>query len=159
MLIFSAGAKSLQDAVKPLRQQGITTFIFRIGSEPGQRELLSAVDRPGNLVTFSGFADMDARVPYVARQIPFYSGKWQPVLQGVCVHTPLVSLIEPICPTSGIEHLRKQCEGLDLGVDTKRKVSIAFLACLGCKFSVLIIFMKHKIVIIILLDDKTVEFQ
>jgi len=64
----------LKDAIKPLQQQGVTTFIFRIGSEPGIKELLPAVDRPGNIFTFSRFADMDARVPSVARHIPFYSG-------------------------------------------------------------------------------------
>ena len=68
------GAISLQDSVKPLHQQGVRTFIFRIGSEPRIGDLHSAVDRPENVFTFSSFAAMDARVPYVARHIPFYSG-------------------------------------------------------------------------------------
>lgn len=69
-----SGARTLQDSVQPLQQQGVRTFIFRIGSEPSIRELHSAVDRPENVITFASYADMDARVPYVARKIPFYSG-------------------------------------------------------------------------------------
>lgn len=68
------GALSLRDSVKQLHQQGVRTFIFRIGSKPEVRELHSAVDRPENVISFSSFAAMDARVPYVARHIPFYSG-------------------------------------------------------------------------------------
>ena len=72
-----SGALTLQDSVKPLHQQGVRTFIFRIGSEPGIRELHSAVDRPENVITFANYADMDARVPYVARHLPFYSGMYK----------------------------------------------------------------------------------
>ena len=68
------GSTSLKDAVRPLRQQGVTTFIFRIGSEPGIQELYSAVESPDNVFTFSRFADMDSKVTDVARHIPFYSG-------------------------------------------------------------------------------------
>ena len=50
------------------------TFIFRIGFEPDLKELVPVVDSPENIFTFARFADMDARVPYVARQIPFNSG-------------------------------------------------------------------------------------
>ena len=70
------GSTSLKDAVRPLRQQGVTTFIFRIGSEPGIQELYSAVESPDNVFTFSRFADMDSKVTDVARHIPFYSGMW-----------------------------------------------------------------------------------
>ena len=70
------GLTSLKDAVRPLRQQGVTTFIFRIGSEPGIQELYSAVESPDNVFTFSRFADMDSKVTDVARHIPFYSGMW-----------------------------------------------------------------------------------
>ena len=69
------GAASLQDSVRSLHQQGVRTFIFRIGSEPAIRELHAAVDHPGDVFTFSSFADLNASlVPYVARHIPFYSG-------------------------------------------------------------------------------------
>ena len=81
VLLFMAGKQSrvpgaltLQNSVQPLHRQGVRTFIFRIGSEPGIRELNSAVDRPENVITFASYADMDARVPSVARHIPFYSG-------------------------------------------------------------------------------------
>ena len=69
------GALSLRDSVRQLHQQGLSTFIFRIGSQPEIRELHSAVDRPENVISFSSFSAMDARVPYVARHIPFYSGE------------------------------------------------------------------------------------
>lgn len=82
VLLFMAGRQSrvtgalpLRDSVRQLHQQGVGTFIFRIGSQPEIRELHSAVDRPENVISFSSFAAMDARVPYVARHIPFYSGK------------------------------------------------------------------------------------
>lgn len=64
----------MKDAVRPLGQQGVTTFIFRVGSEPGIQELYSAVESPDNVFTFSRFADMDSKVTDVARRIPFYSG-------------------------------------------------------------------------------------
>ncbi|KAK2561274.1 Collagen alpha-6(VI) chain [Acropora cervicornis] len=80
MMLFMAGkqaqvrgATSLKDAIEPLRQEGVTTFIFRIGLEPDLKELVPVVDSPENIFTFARFADMDARVPYVARQIPFNS--------------------------------------------------------------------------------------
>ena len=69
------GAISLRDSVRQVHQQGVLSFIFRIGSQPEITELYSAVDRPENVISFSNFAAMDARVPYVARHIPFYSGK------------------------------------------------------------------------------------
>lgn len=73
LFVFS-GATSLKDAIEPLQQEGVTTFIFRIGLEPDLKELVPVVDSPENIFTFARFADMDARVPYVARQIPFNSG-------------------------------------------------------------------------------------
>lgn len=82
VLLFMAGKQSrvtgalpLRDSVRQLHQQGIGTFIFRIGSQPEIRELHSAVDRTENVISFSSFAVMDTRVPHVARHIPFYSGK------------------------------------------------------------------------------------
>lgn len=73
-VFYFSGATSLKDAIEPLQQEGVTTFIFRIGFEPDLKELVPVVDSPENIFTFARFADMDARVPYVARQIPFNSG-------------------------------------------------------------------------------------
>lgn len=80
VLLFMAGKQarpsgSLRDSVRPLHQQGIRTFIFRIGSEPALRELHAAVDLPGDVFEFASFADLDLkRVPYLARHIPYFSG-------------------------------------------------------------------------------------
>ena len=80
VLLFMAGKQarpsgSLRDSVRPLHQQGIRTFIFRIGSEPALRDLHAAVDLPGDVFEFASFADLDIkRVPYLARHIPYFSG-------------------------------------------------------------------------------------
>ena len=69
------GVQSLQDAIRPLHQLGVRAYVVSIGSNLDVKEIPSALDRADDAFHFSDHSDLQERTPYIARHIPFYSGK------------------------------------------------------------------------------------
>ena len=62
VVLLTAGMQSLtnipdplSNAVKPLRELGVQTFVVSIGSEPDKREILSAVEDPRDILEVPSF--------------------------------------------------------------------------------------------------------
>ena len=63
------GAKSLKDAVRPLRRRGAKTFVVTIGSDPDKEELRPIVDEEADIFPIPSFSNMGALTETIAGQI------------------------------------------------------------------------------------------
>lgn len=63
------GAKTLDEAVKPLQNQGAKTYVIAIGKEPDNTKLRTIVDTPDKVVNIDSFRGLNPQVPSIAKKI------------------------------------------------------------------------------------------
>ena len=65
----ASGAKELDEASKPLRDQGAKTYVIAIGKEPDNKKLRTIVDTPDKVLGVDSFRGLNPQVPSITKKI------------------------------------------------------------------------------------------
>jgi uncharacterized protein YegL len=68
------GAKSLESAVRPVRDRGAKVFVVAFGDQPDIKQLISLVDQPEDIFRIPSFTGLKKRVVPTSRIIAARSG-------------------------------------------------------------------------------------
>jgi hypothetical protein len=86
----AADAKSLDEAAKPLREQGAKTYVIAIGREPDKTKLGVLVDTPDKVLEIDDFRGLNPQVPSIAKKI----------IDGLCKFNVIVVIVQRKLPST-----------------------------------------------------------